>query len=81
MRLFKGRRQSDSAVYGASIDKSSEDIACGTLNVPSSEFPSRMPPRVCTNEFQTVTAVPALVLEDTSKEVKGSKKYYDMQQC
>ncbi|GLV43201.1 arc [Carabus blaptoides fortunei] len=71
MRLFKGRRQSDSAVYRASIDKSSEDIACGIPSGPSTEFPSRMSPRVCTNEFQTVTAMPAMVLEDNTKEVKG----------
>lgn len=74
MRLFKGRRHSDQGIYRVPEDKDYEDTKIGTLsnNIPNPEL-SITPPRVCSNGYQTVTAVPALVLEDNSKETKGSE--------
>lgn len=66
MRLFKGRRHSDQGVYRCPTDDANSLVL--PSNLPISEI-SKMPPRVCSSGYQTVTAVPALVLED--KESKG----------
>lgn len=66
MRLFKGRRHSDQGVYRCPTDDTNSLVLPSNLPIPEL---SKMPPRVCTSGYQTVTAVPALVLED--KETKG----------